>query len=61
MLYLYLETNPYKVKFLEKKTLVASYSRDLVAHPITQNLDSNYMPKEGHKNGSQTYRSRIWF
>ena len=28
ILYLYLENNPHKIKFLVKNTLVASYSRD---------------------------------
>ena len=31
-----------------------------MSHQVTRNLDSYYVPMEGHKNGSLTIRSRIW-
>ena len=31
-----------------------------MGRPVTGNSDSNYMPIEGHKNGSLTFSSQIW-
>ena len=30
-----------------------------MSHQVTRNTDSNYLPKEGRKNGSLTIHSRI--
>ena len=35
---IYLENNPYKIKFCEKNTLVASYSRDFIALEICRKV-----------------------
>ena len=37
-----------------------SYSRLNMAYHVTLNTDSNYLPMEGHKNGSLRIRSWIW-
>ena len=37
-----------------------SYYRLNMSYLVTRNTDSNYLPMEGHKNGSQKIRSQIW-
>ena len=37
-----------------------SYSRLNMSYRVTRNMDSNYVPLEGHKKGSLMIRSRIW-